>query len=115
MKQLSLRNNQLKFKTPGKLPVCRFTEHSMQYTTTINTGKPKDLTQWDSGTLLGKNRGLVTDEPVEFEKQLVEAGDCGGITNRLEECIEEYTSNEGKKNRKMSITCNRLDVESLGS
>ena len=32
----------------------------------------------------------------------------------LEESIEEYISNEWKQNRKMS-TCNRLDLESLGS
>ena len=32
----------------------------------------------------------------------------------LEESIDEYTSNEWKQNRKMS-TCNRLDLESLGS
>ena len=32
----------------------------------------------------------------------------------LEESIEEYTSNEWKPNRKMS-TCNRLDLQTLGS
>ena len=32
----------------------------------------------------------------------------------LEESIEEYTSNEQSKNRKMS-TCNQLDLESHGS
>ena len=32
----------------------------------------------------------------------------------LEESTEEYTSNEWKQNQKMS-TCNRLDLESLGS
>jgi hypothetical protein len=34
----------------------------------------------------------------------------------LEEFIEEYTSNERKQqNRKMMSTCNRLNLESLGS
>ena len=32
-----------------------------------------------------------------------------------EESIEEYTSNEWKQNRKIMSTCNRLDLESLGS
>ena len=38
----------------------------------------------------------------------------GELPNILEESIEENTSNEWKQNRKMS-TCNRLDLESLGS
>ena len=54
MNQLSLRNNRLKFKTSGELPIV------------------------------------------------------------LEEYVEEYTLNEWKQHRKMS-TCNRLDLESLGS
>ena len=33
----------------------------------------------------------------------------------LEESIQEYTSNEWKQNQKMMSTCNRLDLESLGS
>ena len=65
--------------------------------------------------LLGKNRRLDTDEPVEFEKYLVEVHrDFRRITDRFGESIE-YTSNEWKhQNRKIS-TCKRLDLESLGS
>ena len=33
----------------------------------------------------------------------------------LEESIEEYTSNSYRKNRRMSTTCNRLDLQTLGS
>ena len=32
-----------------------------------------------------KNRRLVIDEPVEFEKYSVEVGDCRKITNHLED------------------------------
>ena len=40
--------------------------------------------------MIEENRHLVTNEPVEFEKWLVEAEDCMKITNSLEELIE-YT------------------------
>ena len=33
--------------------------------------------------MIGANRQLVTDEPVEFEKQPVEVGDCRKITDHF--------------------------------
>jgi hypothetical protein len=33
--------------------------------------------------MIGENRQLLTDEPVEFEKQLVEVQDCRKITDRF--------------------------------
>ena len=40
-----------------------------------------DLQTPGSQPMIGENRQLVTNEPVEFEKQLVE--DCRKITNRF--------------------------------
>ena len=67
-----------------------------------------------SEALFGENRWLVTDEPVEFEKEPVEVGNFRRVPIILEESMEEYTTNEWKQNRKMS-TWNQLDLESLGS
>ena len=41
MHRLSLRNNRLKFKTAGKLPIIL--EESIEYTTRFNKGKPEDV------------------------------------------------------------------------
>ena len=37
----------------------------------------------NSLSMIGENRQLVTDEPVEFEKQPVEVQDCSKITDRF--------------------------------
>ena len=43
----------------------------------------------------GDNRRLVTDEPVEFEREPVESWEAsGGLPIVLEESMEEYASNE---------------------
>ena len=34
--------------------------------------------------MFGENRQLVTNEPIEFEKELVEVQDCGKITGHIE-------------------------------
>ena len=63
--------------------------------------------------MIGKNRQLVTDEPVEFEKQPVEVQDCRKITDYFRRIYRIYP-NLIKENRRMS-TCNRLDLQTLGS
>jgi hypothetical protein len=45
-----------------------------------------------TGATIGENRQLVTDEPVEFEKQPVEIQDFGKLPITLKEFME-YTSN----------------------
>ena len=52
---------------------------------TLNTGSPRTL-HWSLvfkvlSSMSGENQRLVADEPVEFEKQLVEVGDFKRITN----------------------------------
>ena len=64
-------------------------------------------------SLLGKNRRLVTDEPVQFEEEPVEVQDFRRITNHFRGIYGIYLKCI-KQNWKMS-TCNRLDVESLQS
>ena len=61
----------------------------------------------------GKNRRLVTDEPIEFEKLVFEVGDFNSITNHFKGICKIYLK-WIKKNLKMS-TCNRLNLESVGS
>ena len=63
--------------------------------------------------MFGKNRQLVTNEPVEFEKKSVEVHDCRIITGRLRGIYRIYL-NLIKESRMMS-TCNRLDLPKLGS
>ena len=55
-----------------------------------------------------ENRPLVTDEPVEFEKSLVEVQDFRNLLINLEESVE-HTSKLIKKDRKI-ITRNRLHL-----
>jgi hypothetical protein len=62
---------------------------------------------------IGENRQLVTNEPVEFEKYPVEIQDCTKITDHFKGIYRIY-SNLIKENRRMS-TCNRLDLQTLGS
>ena len=42
----------------------------------------------------GKNERLVTDEPVEFEKEPVEVGEFRRISDHFREIYREYTANE---------------------
>ena len=60
----------------------------------------------------GESRLLVTDEPVEFEKQLVEVEDFRKITNDFRAVYGIYLK-WMKETRKIT-TCDRLDLEMLG-
>ena len=62
----------------------------------------------------GRNRQLVIDEPVEFEKQTVaiEVEDCRKITDHSRGIYRIYPSLM-KENRRMS-TCYQLDLQTLG-
>ena len=62
---------------------------------------------------LRKNWQLVTDEPVEFEKEPVEVGAFRRITDHFRGIYSIYLKCI-KQNWEMS-TCKRLDLESLGS
>ena len=64
--------------------------------------------------MVRENRQLVTDEPVEFEKQPVEVQDCMKITRHFRGIYRIYHPNLIKDNRRMS-TCNQLDLQTLGS
>ena len=64
--------------------------------------------------MIGKNWQLVTNEPVEFEKQPVEVQDCRNITHLFRGFYRRIYPNLIKENRRMS-TCNRLDLQTLGS
>ena len=63
--------------------------------------------------MIRENRRLVTNEPVEFEKQPVKVQDYRKITNHLRGIYGIYP-NLVKENRRMS-TCNQLDSQTLGS
>ena len=58
-------------------------------------------------------RQLVANEPVEFEKELVEIQDCRKITDHCGGTYRVYP-NLIKENRRMS-TCNRLHLQTLGT
>ena len=60
-----------------------------------------------------ESRQLVTNEPVEFEKYLVKVQDCRRITGHFRGIYRIYP-NLIQENRRMS-TCNRLDLQTLGS
>ena len=62
--------------------------------------------------MIGENRQLVTDQPVEFEKQPVEVQDDRKITDYFRGIYIIYP-NSVKENRRMS-TCNRLELQTLG-
>ena len=64
-------------------------------------------------SVIGENRQLVTDEPVEFANSPVEVQDCRKITDKFRGIYGIYP-NLLKENRRMS-TCNRLDLQTLGS
>ena len=63
--------------------------------------------------MIWENRQLVTNEPVEFEKYPVEFQDCRKIIDHFREIYRIYP-NLIKENWRMS-TCNRLDLQTLGS
>ena len=63
--------------------------------------------------MIGEHWKLVTNEPVEFEKELVEVQDYKKITNHFKG-ICKICPNLIKENRRMS-TCNRLGLQTLGS
>jgi hypothetical protein len=63
--------------------------------------------------VIGENRQLVTDEPVEFEKLSVEVQGCRKSTDHLRGIYRTYP-NLIKENWRMS-TCNQLDLPTLGS
>jgi hypothetical protein len=64
--------------------------------------------------MIEQNRQLVTNEPVEFEKDAVEAQDCRKITDRFRG-IYRVHPDLTKENRRMSTRTNRLDSQTLGS
>ena len=63
--------------------------------------------------MIGENRQLLTNEPVEVEKQPVEVQDCRKITDNFKRIYRTYP-NLIEEKRRMS-TCNRLDLQTLGS
>ena len=63
--------------------------------------------------MIGENWKSVTDEPVEFEKKVVEGQDCRKLTDHFRGIYRIYP-NLVKENRRMP-TCNRLDLQTLGS
>ena len=63
--------------------------------------------------MIGENRQLVPDEPVEFEEKLVEVQDCRKITDHFRGIHRVYP-NLVYENRRMS-KYNRLDLQTLGS
>ena len=64
--------------------------------------------EWATPTMIGENQQLVTDEPVEFEKSLVEVEDYRKFTDHSREIYIVYP-NSIKEIWRMS-TCNRLDL-----
>ena len=63
--------------------------------------------------MIGENRQLVTNEPVELEKQSVEVQDYMKITDHFRGIYKIYL-NLIKENQRMS-TCNRWDLQTLRS
>ena len=61
--------------------------------------------------MIGENRQLVINEPVGFEKLLVEVQDCMITTDHFRGIYKIYP-NLLKENQRMS-TCNRLDLQAL--
>ena len=60
-------------------------------------------------TMNRENWPLVTDEPVEFEKQPIEVQDFRKFTKHLKESTEYTLKFVRSTKRKMSTTCNRID------
>jgi hypothetical protein len=66
-----------------------------------------------SDPLIGKNWQLVTNEPVEFEKKLVDVQDFKKITDHFRG-FYKINPNLIKEKWRMS-TCDRLELQTLGS
>ena len=64
--------------------------------------------------MIGENRQLVRNEPVEFERQLIEVQDCRETTDHFR-WIYRIHPNLIKENRRMSTCNHRLDWGTLGS
>ena len=65
--------------------------------------------------MIGANQQLVTDEPVEFEKQPVEVHqDCRKITHRFRGIYNRNTPIQGRKSEGCEHVTG-LDVQTLGS
>ena len=64
----------------------------------------------NSKAMIGEKRQLVTDEPVEFEKEPVEVQGCRKITDHFRGIYRIYHPNLIKENRRMS-TCNWSDLQ----
>jgi hypothetical protein len=62
----------------------------------------------------GENRLLVAHEPDEFKKYPVRVQDFREITDGFRTIYGDNFKISKKENRKMS-TCNRLDLETLGT
>ena len=63
-------------------------------------------TDWSSDSMIGENRQLVTNEPVEVQDCMKITDHCRGIHRIYPNIVKEYW--------RMS-TCNRLDLQTLGS
>ena len=61
-------------------------------------------------TMIGENRQLVTNEPVEFKEKLIEVQECRKFTDHFRRICRIYHPNSITENRRMS-TCNRLDLQ----
>ena len=57
---------------------------------------------------------LITDEPIEFEKQPVEVQDCRKITNHFRGIYRRKYPNLIRPNRRMSTCNHQLDLQPLG-
>ena len=64
--------------------------------------------------MIKENRQFVTNEPVEFEKKPVEAQDYRKFTGHFNRRIYRIYPDLKKENLRLS-TCNRLDLQTLGS
>ena len=91
MNWLSLRNNQLKFKIAGKLPII-LEEFIEEYTLNewMNEWKQQNWKMPTCNRLDQLNQQLVTNKPVEFENNQLKFKTAGNLTIVLEEVIE-YT------------------------
>ena len=75
---------------------------------------PKNVPGAGLRPMSGKNRRLVADGPVGFEKWPVEVEDLRRITDRFRG-IYGISPNEWKQQIRKMSTCSQLDLESLES
>jgi hypothetical protein len=104
----------------GYVKQCTFDTHNLGINPGINPGLEANLCftldaqrSFKTRAMIRENQQLVTNEPVEFEKSLVEVQDCRKITDHFRGIYKIYP-NLINENRRMS-TCNRLDLKTLGS